>query len=191
MSSRPSPLMSPVPTPWPAAALRSQAIIDRLGEMPGGADVFSFHANFTVDAGPLQFFLFGSRSLWDIDAPKKDFVYEYGNGLLIKPSDRIHYGLAQLSFGLNPISALGSVSSSGLAVRNQFWNAFRTGRNKNLVSAGITGFRIGRNSAGHRRGLDLSLGYWTTHPQIQDGDAWTKSLMFLADWKWNIQVLHL
>ena len=55
----------------------------------GGADVFTFQTNITVDMGPMQFHALGSYALWDIDVPGKDFVYEYGNDLVIKPRDRV------------------------------------------------------------------------------------------------------
>jgi hypothetical protein len=61
---------------------------------------------------------------------------------------------------------------------------------RNLLSFGITGLRWGRNPARQRRGLDLSLGYWTEHDQIPAGEV-AESFVILADWKWNIHFLKI
>jgi hypothetical protein len=158
---------------------------------PGGADVFTFQANATVDIGRAQFYIFGSRSQWDVDAAGKDFVYDYVEDFLIKPRDRVNYLMSQATLDLRPYSLTRYVSYSGIAFRNQYWHAEGTDLEKNLASFGITGFRIGRNSEFQRRGLDLSVGYWTAHPQIPAEADWSTHMVILADWKWNIQVLNL
>jgi hypothetical protein len=82
------------------------------------------------------------------------------------------------------------LSFQGVQIRDQFWNTDHTELMKNLVSLGITGFRMGQNPERQRRGLDLSVGYWTTHNQIPDGDV-AASFMITADWKWNIHFLKI
>jgi hypothetical protein len=69
---------------------------------PGGADIFTYHANFTLDMGPAQFYISGSRTLWDVDAKGKDYVFEYGDALLLATRDRVNNVMAQLAFDLRP-----------------------------------------------------------------------------------------
>lgn len=156
----------------------------------GGADVFTFQANFTLNMGPTQLFVLGSRALWDIDVPGKDFVYEYSNDLVIKPRDRVNYLVTQLTLDLSRYSTNPSYTFTGLAIKNQYWNTTRTVLEKNLISAGVTGIRFGRNSERQSRGLDLSVGYWTLHPQLS-GDDWAKNLSLILNWKLNVQFLKL
>lgn len=162
----------------------------RLNQEFGGADVFTFQANFTLDIGPTQVHVQGSRAFWDIDVPGKDFVYEYGNDLVIKPRDRVSVLLAKWSLDLSRFSRNQAWSYSGIGLRYQYWTTRQTDQEKSLASAGITGLRFGRNPVGQRRGLDLSAGYWVTHPQIA-GDDWKRALTLLAEWKWNVQFLKL
>lgn len=157
---------------------------------PGGADIFSYQANLTIDLGRAQFYQYASRSLWDVDAEGKDYFFEYGDGLLMATRDRVNYFITQLTFDLRQLSVFSQVSFVGLAVRNQYWITDQTEIQKNLVSAGITGLRIGRNPRQHRRGLDFSIGYFTLHDQLPDND-FAKSLVLIADWQWNIQVLKI
>jgi hypothetical protein len=142
---------------------RPDQIIHRRKEM-GGADIFTYHANFTFDLGPAQFYLSGSRTLWDIDANGKDFVFEYGDGMLLAVRDRVNNFMAQATFDLRPHSVYRSMSFIGLAVRDQYWSTdpHQTGFKKNLVSAGITGIRLGQNSGLQRRGLAVE------HPRPED-----------------------
>ncbi len=155
-----------------------------------GADIFTYQGNLTFDAGPSQLFFSASRALWDIDAVGKNYVFEYGDGFLIKTRDRVNNLSAQISLDLRPMTIFSKVSFVGLAVRDQYWSTDHTSIKRNLVSAGITGFRLGQNPANHRRGLDLSLGYWTLHDQVPSGDI-AKSIMIIADWQWNIHVLKI
>lgn len=168
---------------------RPDEILSRHQEL-GGADIFTYHANLTFDMGPAQFYLSGSRTLWDMDAKGKDFVYEYGDGLLLAIRDRVNNFLAQATFDLRPHSIFRTMSFVGLALRDQYWSTDLSGLKKNLVSGGITGIRLGQNSRFQRRGLDLSLGYWTLHDQIPAGD-FAKSWVIIADWQWNIHVLRI
>lgn len=156
----------------------------------GGADIFTYHANLTFDIGPAQFYLSGSRTLWDIDAEGKDYVYEYGDGLLLAIRDRVDNFMGQATFDLRPHSVFRAMSFVGFAVRDQYWSTDQSGLKKNLVSGGITGIRLGQNSRFQRRGLDLSLGYWTLHDQIPSG-SFAKSWVIIADWQWNIHVLRI
>jgi hypothetical protein len=156
----------------------------------GGADVFTFQGNFTLDMGPTQLYVMGARSLWDIDTPGKDFVYEYSNDMVIRPRDRVNTLLTQFGLDLSRFSRSPSYSWTGIAVRHQFWMTTRTEQEKSLVSAGITGIRVGRNPVRQRRGLDLSVGYWLDHPQL-DRDNIAQSITFLMHWKWNVQFLKL
>ncbi len=174
----------------PVEDWRPSHVIAREHKEPGGADIFTFQSNLTVDIGPTQLYIFGSRTLWDIDAQGKDFVYEWGTDILIRPRDRVNTLLAQFTYDLRPHSLYKSVSFTGVSVRSQYWYATQTRLEKNLVSGGITGFRIGRNPERQRRGLDFSVGYWTMHDQIPKDD-WIKSLVVIGDWKWNIQFLKI
>jgi hypothetical protein len=173
----------------PDREYRPDALFSRHQEV-GGADIFSYQANATFDWGPAQFYFSGSRTLWDIDAKGKDFIFEYGDGMLLAVGDRVNNFVAQASIDLGPRSQFRSVSFVGFAIRDQYWMTDQTKLEKNLVSIGITGFRMGRNSRFQRRGLDLGIGYWTTHDQIPAGN-FAKSLMLLADWQWNIHVLKI
>jgi hypothetical protein len=110
--------------------------------------------------------------------------------LLVSTRDRVNTILGQISFDLRPHSLFQKVSFVGFAIRDQYWQTVKSELRKNLVSAGITGFRLGRNSRFQRRGLDLSLGYWTLHDQIPTGH-FAESLMIIADWQWNIHVLKI
>lgn len=164
-------------------------VLSSSGEL-SGADVFTFQANLTVDMGPTQLFLMANRSLWDIDVQSGDYAYEYGNDLVIKTRDRINYFLGRFNLDLRRFSTSPAFSFTGVAIRNQFWITDQELLKKNLVSGGITGFRFGRNSELQQRGLDLSVGYWTMHPQL-DGDQWLEYLHLQAEWKWNLQMLKL
>lgn len=171
------------------AEYRPDEILSRHKEL-GGADIFSYHGNLTFDVGPVQLYLSDSLTLWDIDAKGKDFVYEYGDGLLVSIRDRVNHAMAQISYDLRPHSVFHTLSFVGLALRDQYWSTSQTHLTKNLVSGGITGIRLGQNSQFQRRGLDLSLGYWTLHDQLPAGNL-AKSWMIIADWQWNIHVLKI
>ncbi len=164
-------------------------ILIKEGEL-GGADVFTFQANFTLDMGPAQLFLLGSRALWDVDATGQTFIYEYSNDLVIKARDRINILLGKLNFDLSRFSTSKVFTFTGVSLRNQYWFTDHTEQRKNLVSFGVTGLRFGRNPERHRRGLDVSLGYWTEHPQLKFED-WARSVSFLFEWKWNVQFLKM
>jgi hypothetical protein len=168
---------------------RPDEVLDRQGEL-GGADIFTYQANLTINLGPVQLYFSDSMALWDIDAKGKYYAYEYGDGLLISTRDRVNTVLAQATFDLRPHSLFNKLSFVGFAIRDQYWGTVKSNLRKNLVSAGITGLRLGRNSRFQRRGLDLSLGYWTLHDQIPAGN-FAKSLMIIADWQWNIHVLKI
>lgn len=168
---------------------RPDEVLGKHSEL-GGADIFTYQANLTINIGPAQLYISDSLALWDIDAKGKYYAYEYGDGLLVSTRDRVNTVMAQATFDLRPHSIFRKVSFVGFAIRDQYWRTVKSEQSKNLVSAGITGFRVGRNSRFQRRGLDLSLGYWTRHDQIPSGN-FVKSLMILADWQWNIHVLKI
>lgn len=174
----------------PAKELYTPDRILSSGKEVGGADIFTYQANLTFDAGPTQFFLYGSRKLLDIDARGKDFVYEYGDDLLIRTRDRVNHLEGVFSVDLKPWSLFRKVSFEGFELRDRYWNTDHTALQKNLISFGLTGFRLGKNPARQRRGLDMSVGYWTTHDQIPEGDV-AESFMLIADWKWNIHFLKI
>jgi hypothetical protein len=162
----------------------------KLDQEFGGADVFTFQSNVTVDMGPTQVHVLGSYALWDIDVPGQDFVYEYSNDMVIKPRDRVTSILARWNLDLSRFSRSPAWSYTGIALRNQYWRTSRTDQEKNLISAGITGLRLGRNPVRQRRGLDLSVGYWSMHPQLT-GDDLSLRMTVLMEWKWNVQFLKL
>jgi hypothetical protein len=172
---------------------KSQYTPDAIFSAPkdlGGADIFTYQANLTFDVGRAQLYLFASRALWDIDAKGKNFVFEYGDGILIKTRDRVNNLLAQFSVDMRPWSLFRRMSFMGFDVRNQYWVTTQTRLERNLLSLGITGIRMGRNPEHQRRGLDLSVGYWTLHDQVPKDDV-AKSIVLLADWKWNIHFLKM
>lgn len=172
---------------------RPDEIISHAKEL-GGADIFTYQANLTFDFGPAQLYLQGSRALWDTDAKGKSFFFEYGDGLILSTRGRVNKFLAQTVLDLQPKTVFRAISFIGFAIRDQYWMTDESedgqGIERNLVSAGITGLRFGRNSRLQRRGLDLSVGFWTLHDQIPKGD-FAKSLVLVADWQWNIHVLKI
>jgi hypothetical protein len=157
---------------------------------PGGADIFTFQANFTLDMGPVQFYLRGTRSLWDIDVPGKDFAYEYSSDIVIKPRDRINSLLVQLAYNLRPYSRSRHFSFTGFILRDQYWITDRTNQEKHLLSAGFSGLRLGRNEGRQWRGLDFNLGYWLDHPQLQE-EHWVRSVHLQMVWKWTFGLLNI
>jgi hypothetical protein len=155
-----------------------------------GADIFTYQANVTVNAGPVQLHGGGSYSMWDVDAPTHNFVLEYRSGLLIRRQDRIGSTYAQVLF--RPDSGLGflGLTADGLGIRNQLWWTVQTDLSQNLVSAGFSGLRRGSNAGKLYKGLEGWVGYWTWHPQLRDREAWRK-LHLMLQWTWNIQILDL
>ncbi len=190
----------PGSTSLPKELITPENILSESKE-PGGADNFTYQANLTFDIGPTQTYLFASRSLWDINAKGKDFVFEYGDDLPIRTRDRVNYLMAQFSVDLKPGSLFKSMSFMGIDVRNQYWitaqskleltpSDTKNAVEKNLLSVGITGFRFGSNPERQRRGLDLFVGYWTKHYQIPEREI-ANSIQLTADWKWNIHFLKM
>lgn len=155
-----------------------------------GADIFTYQANVTARAGPLQLHGGSSYSMWAVDTRTHDLVLEYRSGLLIKRHDRI--GSLHAQALLAPDSGLGFMgfSAQGFGVRNQLWWTVQTDLSQSLVSAGFTGLRRGRNGGKLYRGLDGWIGYWTWHPQLTNQKAWQKLDLSLI-WTWNIQILDL
>jgi hypothetical protein len=155
-----------------------------------GADIFTYQANLTVNAGPTQLHAGTSYSMWAVDTRTHDFILEYHSGLLIRRNDRIGSLYAQTLF--RPDSGFGALgfSAQGFGIRNQLWWTIQTNLSQNLLSAGFTGLRRGRNGDRLYRGLDGWVGYWTWHPQLADRDPWQK-LNLSLQWTWNIQILNL
>jgi hypothetical protein len=176
--------------PAPAKSEYSPRKVLTYAKELGGADLFTYQANLTFDIGKTQLYLFVARRLWDIDAKGSAFAYEYGDEFLIATRDRINNAMAQFSLDLRPWSLFRTVSFLGFDLRDEYWLSDHTELEKNLVSFGINGFRFGRNPEHQRRGLDLRLGYWTMHDQIPSGEV-AKSLLIMADWKWNIHFLKM
>lgn len=170
--------------------IRPDSIFHRAGEAPGGADIFTYQANLTFDIGRTQLYFHASRAQWDIDAKGKQYVFEYGSEFLVSTHDRINTLLAQVNLDTRPFSHFKAFSYLGLSVRDQYWWADHSVMDKNLFSAGISGLRLGRNTARQRLGLDFFVGYWIRHHQIPAGNV-AQSFMVILDWKWNIQVLKM
>jgi hypothetical protein len=155
-----------------------------------GADIFSYQANVTVNAGPIQLHGGGSYSMWDVDSRSHDLILEYRSGLLIKKHDRI--GSVNAQALVRPDSGIGffGFTANGLGVRNQLWWTVQTGLSQNMISAGVSGIRRGQNGGRLYRGLDGWVGYWTWHPQLTGQEHWQK-LNLSLQWTWNIQILNL
>ncbi len=161
---------------------RPRQLMDQETEV-SGADVFTYQSNLIFDIHRLKLLFSAERALWDIDVTGKDFVYEYENDILLKSNDRINIFVAQMIVDIKPFAQI------GLMLKNQYWYIDNTGLEKNLISFGITGFRHGINPTNQKRGLDLSVGYWTKHPHMPSSFA--KHLVILADWKWDIRFFQL
>lgn len=155
-----------------------------------GADIFTYQANITVNAGPLQLHGGGFYSMWDVDAPTQNFVLEYRSGLLIRKQDRIGGAYAQGLFRPEGGMEFLGFSADGFGVRNQLWWTVQTELSQNLLSAGFSGLRRGQNENKLYRGLEGWVGYWTWHPQLAGSDPW-KKLHLMLQWTWNIQILDL
>jgi len=155
-----------------------------------GADIFTYQGNLTANLGPIQLHGGGSYSLWAVDTRSHDLILEYKSGLLIKRHDRI--GSLHAQALVRPDSGMGfmGLTSDGFGMRSQLWWTVQTGLTQNLVSAGFSGLRRGRNAGRLYRGLDGWVGYWTWHPQLADQEAWQKLYVSLQ-WTWNIQILNL
>jgi hypothetical protein len=155
-----------------------------------GADIFTYQANLTVNAGPVQLHGGGSYSMWDVDSRTNNLVLEYRSGLLIKRQDRIGSLTTQMLY--RPDSGMGmlGLTAQGFGVRNQLWWTVQTNLSQNLLSAGFSGLRRGWNGGRLYRGLDGWVGYWTWHPQLTNREPWQKLQVNLV-WTWNIQILDL
>lgn len=155
-----------------------------------GTDIFTYQANLTFDAGPVQLHGGGFYSMWDVDAQSADIVLEYRTGLLIRPQDRIGSLYAQTMMVPDAEAAFLGFTARGWAVRNQYWWTVQTGLAQNLVSTGFIGLRRGWNDGRQYRGLDGWVGYWTEHTQLEGREWWSKIHLNLL-WTWNIQILDL
>ncbi len=155
-----------------------------------GSDIFTYQANLTVNAGPAQLHAGGSYSMWDVDTRSNDLVLEYHSGLLIKRQDRIGSVYAQSLFHPEAELDFLGFTAEGFGVRNQLWWTVQTELSQNLLSAGFTGLRRGKNGGRLYRGLDGWAGYWTWHPQLTNQSPWQKLNLSLI-WTWNIQILNL
>jgi hypothetical protein len=155
-----------------------------------GADIFTYQANVTVNTGPLQLHGGTSYSLWDVDTKTHDLILEYRSGLLIKRRDRIGSTNAHILFRPDSGMSMLGFSAQGIGIRDQLWWTVQTDLSQNLISAGFTGLRQGRNAGRLYRGLDGWVGYWTWHPQLKGLESWEKFHVSLQ-WTWNIQILDL
>jgi hypothetical protein len=156
-----------------------------------GADVFTFHSNFTVDLARLQLHAGGFRSLWDVDVrDARDIFFEYRSGLLVRKRDRINSLYGQALLNLEPHLGFLGFMARGVEVRDQYWWTSQTGLSQHLLSAGFSGWRWGRNSGRLYRGLDALLGFWISHPQL-DNRPWQERLHVSLIWTWNVQILNL
>lgn len=155
-----------------------------------GADIFTYQANVTVNAGPIQLHGGGSYGMWDVETRTHDLILEYRSGLLIRRHDRIGSAYAQAL--VRPDSGMGFLgfTANGFGIRNQTWWTVQTRLSQNLVSAGFSGVQRGPRGGRLYRGLDGWVGYWTKHPQLEGLAAWQK-LNVNLQWTWNIQILNL
>lgn len=155
-----------------------------------GADIFTYQANLTVNTGPLQWHTGASYGMWAVDTRVHDLILEYRTGMLIKRHDRIGSHVTQVLYRPDADMNLAGLTAGGFGVRNQYWWTVQTGLSQNLLSAGFSGVRIGRNLSKRYQGLEGWIGMWTRHPQLTDLDTWEKLHVTLR-WTWNIQILDL
>jgi hypothetical protein len=155
-----------------------------------GADIFSYQANLTLNAGPIQLHGGSSYSMWDVDTRTHDLILEYRSGLLIKQHDRIGSLYSQALYRPDSGMGLMGFTAQGFGVRNQLWWTVQTDLSQNLLSVGFSGLRRGWNGDKLYRGLDGWVGYWTWHPQLTNREVWQK-LNLNLQWTWNIQILDL
>lgn len=154
-----------------------------------GTDIFTYQANLTFDAGPVQLHGGGFYSLWDVDAAQSsNLVLEYHTGMLIHKKDRIGSVYAQTMMVPDAESSFLGFTARGWALRDQYWWTVQTGLSQNLLSTGFIGLRRGWNNGRLYRGLDGWVGYWTDHSQLGGRDWWQKVNVSLL-WTWNIQIL--
>jgi hypothetical protein len=162
-----------------------------LSNQPGkanGADIFTFQAALHLKVSAVSAYLAASRALWDIDVSDKELVYEYESDLLIKKRDRIHKVTGELHLALPTWEWLKPFSLQGLFLQNRYWYTTQTRLEKNLVSFGLAGFRHGTNTPFQKRGIDISLGYFTANPQLDQAEPWQR-LYISTDWKWTVDFL--
>jgi hypothetical protein len=172
-------------------SVRSWSAESILGRQPAagvGADVFTFNAAFHLKVSRLSISIDGSRALWDVDIADSELLYEYASDLLIKKRDRIHQLNSELRFHFSPWKFLQPFSLEGLTLQDRYIYTVQTKLEKNLIAFGLFGFRYGTNTPKQKRGLDLTFGYLTDHPQLVDAD-FANRLYLSADWKWNVDFL--
>jgi hypothetical protein len=162
-----------------------------LGHQPAsgvGADVFTFNAAFHLKVSRLSISVDGSRSLWDVDIVANELLYEYASDLLIKKRDRIHRLTSEIRFHLPDWNLIKPFSLQGITFQDRYVYTNQTRLEKNLLAFGLAGFRFGSDSHKQKRGLDLTLGYFTDHPQLKNAD-FPNRLYLSAEWKWNVDFL--
>lgn len=180
-----APGSSPSPEAW-----RPPQIFDQDRLEAAGADIFTYQANVTAGIGRLQFHGGGSYGMWDVASRSHDFVLDYRTGMLIKRRDRIGSLYAQAMYTPSPNAELSGFSVTGLGVRNHYWWTVQTALSQNLLSAGFTGLRRGRNGERLYLGLDGWIGYWAEHVQLEGRDI-QERLHVSLQWTWNIQILDM
>ncbi len=167
----------------PSQSWRPDQILSREGDW-GGADIFTFSLDLGVEIGRLALQGSGTHALWDVKARDAVYVFEYGNDLLIRTSDRVNTLEAAAEFDLKPWVP------AGIKVMNRYSMADRSGVEKNLVAAGLSGLRYGSNGRNEKRGLDFLIGYWTLHPHASSGSL-EESLVLVLEWIWDIRLLEI
>ena len=169
---------------------KASNIMNSQDRQTAGADVFTFQGKIMVNLGRLQVNAGGNRSLWDVDVQDKNILFEYHSGMLIKKRDRINSVYARAIINLDPYLGFFGFTAQGFEIRNHFWWTSQTAMQQNLSAIGLTGLRWGKNNSRSQRGLDILLGLWTEHTQLNGRNGWDR-LSINLQWSWNAQVLDL
>jgi hypothetical protein len=150
--------------------------IPERGEL-AGADIFAFQLDVRVSSRFANLEIRGESEQWDVDAKGLSHVYLFSKDILIQSQDRIHTLDAE-------IQALPDMSLIPV-LRNNLTYASRIGNFKDLMSIGLTRISLSRKK---QISLDFLIGYWLSHPHIEQDD-FLKSLLISAHLDWDIVLI--
>ena len=124
-----------------------------------GADVFLFTGLIDCKGSLASLELYGSSELWNVDSRGQSHVYEYTSNLLIESRDVIYRLIGTV--------ALFPDKKWSPAVENRFLHSDKTNFTKNRTMIGLAEVPVGLSNVY----LDMMGGFWTHHPQLEDGDT--------------------